>query len=64
VRYVIRNNQFTRHYLDGRTEKEEIPSIGMLKKILRDVFLVEVPETENTDRVLEQLLSKAPAFQI
>jgi N-hydroxyarylamine O-acetyltransferase len=64
VRYVIRNNQFTRHYLDGRTEKEEIPSIGMLKKILRDVFLVEVPETENTDRVLGQLLSKAPAFQI
>ena len=59
VRHVLRNNQFTRHYVDGRTEKDDIATYDDLMRLLRDTFKIDVPETQDTLPVLNTFVGMA-----
>lgn len=57
-RYTLHGNKLSIHHLDGETEKSEITSVGELKKILKETFLLELPEVNSRDRALSKLLGE------
>jgi N-hydroxyarylamine O-acetyltransferase len=56
VRHVLLNNQYTRHYVDGTTEREDVTSVSSLRKLLKETFFIEVPESDRADVTFERII--------
>lgn len=54
-RYVLNNNQFTIHQLNGESQQKTLKSPNDIKEILTDVFRLKLPQTENLDSALQKL---------
>jgi N-hydroxyarylamine O-acetyltransferase len=63
VRHVLRNNQYTRHYVDGTTEKEDVTSVASLRKLLKETFFIEVPENDQANSTFERIIQSVVTSQ-
>jgi N-hydroxyarylamine O-acetyltransferase len=52
VRYALRNNEFTAHRLDGKTERRMLRDADEVRAVLEEVFLVKTPEEAEFDERL------------
>lgn len=57
-RYALRNNQFTVHYLDGRTERRILSTVAELHAVLEDVFCLRLGAIANLDRAFQQVVEQ------
>lgn len=55
-RYALRDDRFTIHYLDGRTERRLLSSIADMKTVLDRDFRITLPEEQDVDRILVGLI--------
>lgn len=55
-RYVLSNNLFKIHHLHGQTDRQRLSSVEALKNVLTDRFNINLPKTDNLDRVLTRLI--------
>ena len=60
-RYSLLNNQFTTHYLNGRTERRTLEDVIELRTVLEKLFRLQLPRTSDLERVLHQLLHPVKA---
>lgn len=58
-RYALRNNQLAVHYLNGRSERRVLTSIGELRETLAGPFGLRLPGSVALDTALERLTSRA-----
>lgn len=58
-RYALLNNQFTTHFLDGRTERQQLGTVAELRQVLEERFLVRLPEHPQLDQVLQQFIQSS-----
>lgn len=56
-RYALRNNKLSVHHLNGETDQTTLTSAAEIRKVLKDVFLLEPPEVDQLEIALEQLVS-------
>jgi N-hydroxyarylamine O-acetyltransferase len=56
-RYALRNNQFTVHYLDGRTERHIFSTVAELRHVLENVLSIRLKAIANLDNALQQVIS-------
>ena len=61
-RYALWNNQFTVHYLDGRTEHRVLSTIAELRANLENVFCINLGAIAELDRMLQQLIERSRAM--
>jgi len=52
---------FTRHFLDGRSEREVIGSASELRATLQSVFGLSLPEVPRLQARLEEVAARPPA---
>lgn len=55
-RYALSNNKLAVHHLNGGTERAILTSVAELRKVLKDVFLLNPPEVDELGTTLEQLV--------
>jgi N-hydroxyarylamine O-acetyltransferase len=55
VRYALNNNEFATHHINGGTERKTLDTAEVMD-VLRDVFLIQLPDTPELKRVIESLL--------
>lgn len=55
-RYVLRNNDFGVHTLDGNTERRTLSSVGELRRTLKEFFSLTLPESPEIDTVLQRVI--------
>jgi N-hydroxyarylamine O-acetyltransferase len=60
-RYALWNNQFTVHYLDGRTEHRVLSTVAELRATLENVFCLNLGLIADLDRMLQQLIERSCA---
>ncbi|MBA2350407.1 MAG: arylamine N-acetyltransferase [Burkholderiales bacterium] len=58
-RYALRNNQFTVHYLNGRTERRILANADEMREILRGPFGLTLPDAPELDAALKRLTAAA-----
>src|SRR5690625_433232 len=58
-RYLIHNNKFKIHYLNKKSIEETIGNIQHLKNILNTYFALPLPETENAEQILTDILKNS-----
>jgi N-hydroxyarylamine O-acetyltransferase len=51
-RYALANNEFSEHYIDGRTERRKLESVGEIRRVLEGPFGLTLPDTPDLDAVL------------
>ncbi|MEG4801313.1 arylamine N-acetyltransferase [Microcoleus sp. ARI1-B5] len=61
-RYALWNNQFTVHYLDGRTEHRVLSTVAELRATLENVFCLNLGASADLDRMLQQLIERSCAM--
>jgi N-hydroxyarylamine O-acetyltransferase len=61
-RYALWNNQFTVHYLDGRTEHHVLSTVAELRATLENVFCLNLGAIAEFDRMLQQLIERSCAM--
>ncbi|MGH8773185.1 MAG: arylamine N-acetyltransferase, partial [Burkholderiales bacterium] len=54
-RYALRNNQFTVHHLDGRTERRILANANEMREILQGPFGLTLPDGPELDAALKRL---------
>jgi arylamine N-acetyltransferase len=54
-RHALRDAAYSLHRADGSTHEEQLGSVQALKAVLRDRFLIEPPESAQTDARLARL---------
>lgn len=54
-RYVLDNTRFTVHRLGGEREEQYLDSPEEIKAVLKNVFLLQLPQTKNLEPVLQKL---------
>lgn len=57
-RFVLRNNQFSIHYLDGETEKHMLETTAELRETLEQHFHITLPEAEGMDKALDKVIER------
>ncbi|HLO46804.1 MAG TPA: arylamine N-acetyltransferase [Kamptonema sp.] len=57
-RYALWNNQFTVHYLDGRTEHRLLSTVAELRATLENFFCLNLGSLNDLDRTLQQLIDR------
>jgi N-hydroxyarylamine O-acetyltransferase len=55
-RYVLRNNEFTVHHLQGSSETKIIKSADELKDLLRNIFKINLEGLQGLDEKLEEII--------
>lgn len=60
-RYALRNNTFTVHHLDGRTERRVLTDADELRATLSSVFRVRLPNAPELDAALSRLAACPPS---
>jgi N-hydroxyarylamine O-acetyltransferase len=55
-RDTLADNEFTRHYLDGRSEKQVIDSVDELRATLEQVFNLQLPDVPQLPARLQHAL--------
>lgn len=55
-RYALRNNQFTVHYLNGKTEQRVLTTVAKFRSVLADVFCITLPAIAGLDSALQRLV--------
>jgi N-hydroxyarylamine O-acetyltransferase len=55
-RYALRDDRFTIHYRDGRTERRLLSSAADMKTVLDQDFRITLPEEKDIDRILAGLI--------
>lgn len=58
-RYTLRNNMFSIHNLNGRTEKKKLNTFPELRSSLEQNFLITLPDKKGVNEALEKLIGKA-----
>jgi N-hydroxyarylamine O-acetyltransferase len=58
-RYALRNNTFSVHYLDGRTERRLLTSTDELRAALSETFRLTLPKAPELDAALGRLAKQA-----
>ena len=53
--YALRNNQFTVHHLDGRTERRTLANADEMREILEGPFGLTLPEALELDAAFKRL---------
>jgi N-hydroxyarylamine O-acetyltransferase len=61
-RYALWNNQFTVHYLDGRTEHRVLSTVAELRATLENAFCLNLGAIADLDRMLQQLIERSRAM--
>jgi N-hydroxyarylamine O-acetyltransferase len=51
-RYALANNEFSEHYIDGRTERRKLESVGEIRRVLEGPFGLTLPDAAELDVVL------------
>ena len=51
-RYALANNEFSEHYVDGRTERRKLESVGEIRRVLEGPFGLTLPDPAELDVVL------------
>lgn len=55
-RYVLRDNRFSVHHLNGETEKQTLETADEIREVLETRFLLSLPEENGLDKKLSQLI--------
>lgn len=55
-RYVLRDNRFSVHHLNGETEKQEFKTPDKIRNVLETHFQLSIPEENKLDKKLIQLI--------
>ena len=58
VRYALNNNEFATHHINGGTERKTLTTADEVIDVLRDVFLIQLPDTPELKKVIESLFGK------
>jgi len=61
-RYALWNNQFTVHYLNGRTEHRVLSTVAEFRTTLENVFCLNLGAIADLDRMLQQLIERSRAM--
>lgn len=66
LRYALRDNVFSVHYVDGNTERRLLTSADELRTTLEGLFHVTLPELPEVDAALERLAAsvQTPALTV
>jgi N-hydroxyarylamine O-acetyltransferase len=57
-RYALRNADFPVHQVGGETVRRRIESPAELRRVLEEKFLITLPDGENVDRVLADIVER------
>ncbi len=57
-RYALRNNQFTVHYLEGRTERRTLATVAELRATLENAFGLNLDAIADLDQALQQVIER------
>ena len=57
-RYTLRGNEFSTHYLHGKTEKQLLTTVAALKETLEQKFLIDLSGLPRLDAALEKMTGK------
>lgn len=58
-RFTLQNNQFTEHYLDGRTARRSLSTVAELRTVLEDIFHINLESVPALDQTLQQLIERS-----
>jgi N-hydroxyarylamine O-acetyltransferase len=57
-RHALLNNQFTTHYLNGKTERRSLTTAAEIRNVLEDVFALTLPAAPELDSALQRLIEQ------
>jgi N-hydroxyarylamine O-acetyltransferase len=55
-RYALRNNEFTVHHLDGRTERRLLTTLADVRATLESAFRIALPSSPDLDTAVARLM--------